>query len=124
MKRIMFDHVGVFRTEEGMAHALQQIRELKARYQNIRVADTGKVFNTDLLSAWELGNLLDIAEVTTVSALERKESRGAHAREDYPDRDDKEWLKHTLAWLKETGNIELRYKPVTITKFQPKKWVY
>ncbi len=124
MKRIMFDHVGVFRTEEGMAHALQKIRELKARYQNIRVADTGKVFNTDLLSAWELGNLLDIAEVTTVSALERKESRGAHAREDYPDRDDKEWLKHTLAWLKETGNIELRYKPVTITKFQPKKRVY
>ncbi len=124
MKRIMFDYVGVFRTEEGMAEALQKIRELKARYKNIRIDDTGKVFNTDLLSAWELGNLLDIAEVTTVSALERKESRGAHAREDYPDRDDKNWLKHTLAWLKDTGNIELRYKPVTITKFQPKKRVY
>ncbi len=124
MKRVMFDHVGVFRTEEGMANALEKIRELKARFKNVRVSDTGKIFNTDLLSAWELGNLLDIAEVTTISALERKESRGAHAREDYPDRDDKNWLKHTLAWLKETGNIELRYKPVTITKFQPKKRVY
>jgi succinate dehydrogenase / fumarate reductase flavoprotein subunit len=124
MKRVMFDHVGVFRTEEGMKEALQKIRELKERFQNVKITDSGKVFNTELLSAWELGNLLDIAEVTTVSALARKESRGAHAREDYSERDDKEWLKHTLAWLKEPGNIELRYKPVVITKFQPKKRVY
>jgi len=85
--------------------------------------DCGKVFNTDLLNAWEIGNLLDLAEVTAASALARKESRGAHAREDFPKRDDKNWLKHTLAWLKD-GEIRLRYKPVVITKYQPKERVY
>ncbi len=124
MKGVMFDHVGVFRTEEGMTEALQKIRELKERFRYIHLDDTDKKFNTELLSAWELANLLDIAEVTAASAVARKESRGAHAREDYPERDDANWLKHTLAWLKEPGNIELRYKPVTITKFQPKKRVY
>lgn len=123
MKSVMFDHVGVFRTEEGMADALQKVRELKERFKHIHLDDTGQKFNTELLSAWELANLLDIAEVTAASALARKESRGAHAREDYPERDDANWLKHTLAWLK-PGNIDLRYKPATITKFQPKKRVY
>ncbi len=123
MKSIMFDHVGVFRTEEGITKALQKIRELKERFKYIHLDDTDKKFNTELLSAWELANLLDIAEVTAASALARKESRGAHAREDYPERNDANWLKHTLAWLK-PGNIDLRYKPVTITKFQPKKRVY
>ena len=80
-------------------------------------------FNTDVLEAWELGCQLDIAEVTAVSALNRKESRGGHAREDFPKRDDQEWLKHTLIH-KEDGKFCIDYKPVVITKYQPKERVY
>jgi succinate dehydrogenase / fumarate reductase flavoprotein subunit len=123
MQEVMFDHVSVFRTEEGMKGALKVIRKLKEEFKVVRVDDQGVVFNTDLLEAWELGCLLDSAEVTTVSALERKESRGAHAREDYPDRLDKKWLKHTIAFLKPDG-VDLKYKPVTITRFEPKERVY
>jgi succinate dehydrogenase / fumarate reductase, flavoprotein subunit len=123
MKSVMFEHVGVFRTEAGMKRALEEIRSLKERYQHVHLDDRGKMFNMDLLNAWELGNLLDLAEVVTASALARTESRGAHAREDYPTRDDKNWLKHTLAWTVD-GKIDLRYKPVIITKYQPKERVY
>jgi succinate dehydrogenase / fumarate reductase flavoprotein subunit len=87
------------------------------------VQDTGRIFNTELLNAWELGNMLDVAEVVAVSALNRTESRGGHSREDYPNRDDQNWLKHTLAW-KKNGRLEIGYKPVTITKYQPKERVY
>jgi succinate dehydrogenase / fumarate reductase flavoprotein subunit len=123
MKKVMNDLVGVFRTEEGMASALETIIELQERFKHIRVDDKGKIFNTDLLATWELGNLLDLAQVTTVTALKRRESRGAHAREDYPRRDDENWMKHSLAWLSD-GQVELRYKPVVITKFEPKERVY
>jgi succinate dehydrogenase / fumarate reductase flavoprotein subunit len=123
MKSVMNDHVGVFRTEEGMQNALQVIQELKERFKHVQVGDRGKIFNTDILNTWELGNLLDLAEVTTVSALARRESRGAHAREDYPKRDDQDWMKHTLAWLRD-DDVELRYKPVTLTRFEPKERVY
>lgn len=123
MKTLMNDYVGVFRTEEGMKEALQKIRELKERFKHVQVDDQGKIFNTDLLNTWELGNLLDLAEVTTASALARTESRGAHARDDYPNRDDQNWLKHSLAWLQD-GDVKLCYKPVVITKFEPKERVY
>jgi succinate dehydrogenase / fumarate reductase flavoprotein subunit len=123
MKREMFNHMGVFRTEETMTHALNKIHELQERLKHIQLTDTGKVFNTELLNAWELSNLLELAEVTTVSALARQESRGGHAREDFPKRDDQNWLKHTLAWKKD-GKITLGYKPVVITKYQPKERVY
>ncbi len=123
MKSVMFEHVGVFRVEAGMEKALAKVRELRQRFKNIRVQDHGKIFNTELLNAWEIGNLLELAEVTTVSALARTESRGAHARDDYARRDDANWLKHTLAWMKD-GKIELAYKPVVLTKYEPKERVY
>ena len=119
MKSVMSDHVGVFRVEEGMQQAVDKIREIKERFKNIRVDDQGLKYNMNLIEAWELSNMLDIAEVTAVSALARKESRGAHSRDDHPERDDENWLKHTLAWL-ENGGVRLGYKPVQITKYQPK----
>jgi len=123
MKTIMFDDVGVFRTEEGMAAALKKVNELQERFKQVKVQDTGKIFNTELLNAWEMGNLLDMAEVITASALNRKESRGGHARDDYPERDDEKWLKHTLVWKKD-GKLTIGYKPVVMTRFEPKKRVY
>jgi succinate dehydrogenase / fumarate reductase flavoprotein subunit len=123
MKTVMFEHVGVFRTEAGIRQALNTIRTLKERYKDIGVDDHGKAFNMDLLTAWELGNQLDLAEIITASALARTESRGAHAREDYPKRDDINWLKHTLAW-RQDETIRLGYKPVMITRFQPKERIY
>ena len=123
MKNIMFTDVGVYRTEEGMKEALEKVRELQKRFKDVKVSDTGRVFNTELLNAWELGNLLDIAEVVAASALNRKESRGGHSRVDYPDRDDENWLKHTLV-SKKNDKLEISYKPVVITKYQPKARVY
>jgi len=120
----MMDFVGVFREEKGMQTAVDKVRELKSRYAQVVVMDKGRRFNTDLLEAWELRNLLDLAEITAVSALNRTESRGAHSREDYPDRDDTDWLKHTLAGFDENGEVKIEYKPVTITQFQPKERVY
>jgi succinate dehydrogenase / fumarate reductase flavoprotein subunit len=123
MKSVMMQDVGVYRTEEGMSLALDKVVELQERYKGVTVQDQGKIFNTDMLNTWELGCLLDAAEVTAATALARKESRGAHAREDYPTRDDKKWMKHSLAWL-EDGKVRLDYKPVTVTKYQPEKRVY
>jgi succinate dehydrogenase / fumarate reductase flavoprotein subunit len=123
MKKVMFDLVGIYRNEKDMQTAIDKIHELQQRYQQVRVTDTGKIFNTELINAWELGNMLELAEVIAVSALNRKESRGGHSREDYPNRDDKDWLKHTLV-TKQADEIKIGYKPVTITKYQPKERVY
>jgi len=120
---VMMDNVGVYRTEALLAAALPRVRELKERYGRVHVDDKGSVFNTDLLEAREVGYLLDCAETTVVSALARKESRGAHAREDYPERDDVNFLQHTLAYRAE-GGPRLAYKPVTITRFEPKPRTY
>ena len=124
MKKVMFDDMGIFRSGKGMENALKIIRELKQRYQDVTVTDTGKIFNMELMNVWELGNLLDLAELTTVSAIARTESRGGHSREDFPDRDDKNWLRHTLAFVDGQGRIELKYKPVVITKYEPKVRTY
>jgi succinate dehydrogenase / fumarate reductase flavoprotein subunit len=124
MKKVMFDEMGIFRSGKGMENALRIVRELKERFKHVTVTDTGRIFNLELLNVWELGNLLDLAEVTTVSAIARTESRGGHSREDYPDRDDKNWLKHSLAWVRADGRIDLKYKPVVITKYEPKVRTY
>jgi succinate dehydrogenase flavoprotein subunit len=123
MKKVMFEDVGIYRTGSVMESALDKILELKDRFKQVRVTDTGKIFNTELLNAWELGNMLDVSELVTVCALNRTESRGGHSREDYPNRDDQTWLKHTLAW-KDNGKVHVDYKPVVITKYQPKARVY
>jgi succinate dehydrogenase / fumarate reductase flavoprotein subunit len=120
---VMMDNVGVYRDEPLLTAAQHTVRELRDRYARVTVADKGKVFNTELLEAREVGYLLDCAEATVQAALARKESRGGHAREDFPDRDDVNFLTHSLAFR--TGDLpELRYKPVTITKFQPKPRSY
>ena len=123
---VMMEGVGVYRDETLLTNAVKEIQRLKGEYQRVRVEDTGSVFNTDLLEARELGYLLDASEATAVSALARKESRGAHSREDYPERDDEKYLAHTLVWrgAGEAPATKIDYKPVTITKFEPKPRVY
>jgi succinate dehydrogenase flavoprotein subunit len=124
MKKVMFDDMGIFRNGKGMENALNVVRELKKRFQHVRPTDTGSIFNMELMNIWELGNLLDLAELTTVSAITRTESRGGHSREDYPERDDKNWLKHSMVWMTPEGKIDLKYKPVVMTKFEPKVRTY
>ncbi|MHB0924083.1 MAG: FAD-dependent oxidoreductase [Bellilinea sp.] len=123
MRQVMMDNVGVFRTEEGLAQAVEKVQELRERFKQVKVGDTSKIFNTELLNTWELGNMLDLALVTSITALDRKESRGAHARDDFPSRDDQNWLKHSLAWM-DGDKLRLDYKPVVITKYAPKERVY
>jgi succinate dehydrogenase / fumarate reductase flavoprotein subunit len=119
----MMDDVGVFRIEAQMQAAVSKVQELQERFRHVSLQDKGSHFNTELLEAIELGYLLDLAEVTAASALARQESRGAHSREDFVERDDENWLKHTLAYRTESG-VELKYKPVTITRFEPKPRTY
>ena len=123
---VMMDNVGVYRDEALLSAAIAEIGRLKEEYTRVRVEDTGSVFNTDLLEARELGYLLDTAEATAVSARARKESRGAHSREDFPDRDDAKFLAHTMIWRGSHGAPaeKIDYKPVVITKFEPKPRVY
>ncbi|MER6219852.1 succinate dehydrogenase flavoprotein subunit [Streptomyces sp. 900105755] len=121
-------NVMVFRTEQTIKTAVEKIAELRERYKNVSIQDKGKRFNTDLLEAIELGNLLDLAEVMAVSALARKESRGGHYREDYPNRDDVNFMRHTMAY-REVGDdgaesIRLDYKPVVQTRYQPMERKY
>jgi succinate dehydrogenase / fumarate reductase flavoprotein subunit len=123
LQQVMMDDIGVFRVEDQMQAAVAKIHDLQKRYQHVSLQDKGKRFNTELLEAIELRSLLDLAEVTAESALARKESRGAHSREDYPQRDDETWLKHTLAYRTGDG-VTLKYTPVSITRFQPKPRAY
>ena len=124
MRVTMMDNVSVFRTEENLTRALDTVRSLKTRYENVAVRDKGKVFNRELIDVIELGYLLDLAEVITLGALFRKESRGAHSREDYPDRDDQNFLVHTMIRMDEDGEPNIFTKPVSITRFQPQERKY
>ena len=118
LRSTMDQHAGVYRTGEGLAKALEIIREIKDRSTRAPVADKSKVYNSNLFHALELENLLDLAEVTVAGALTREESRGAHSRRDFVARDDETWMRHTLAWHTDTGP-RLDYKPVTITTWNP-----
>jgi succinate dehydrogenase / fumarate reductase flavoprotein subunit len=124
LQDMMMSHVGVFRTSQGLLEAQTTLRSLKDRYQRAKIDDHGKRFNTDLLEALELGALLDLADATIASCLHRTESRGGHFREDYPKRDDANWLKHALIYKEQDGNHEFRHKPVVITRFQPMERKY
>ena len=123
MQEVMMEKVSVFRTEQPMSEALEEVKELKKRYQMIALMDKGSCFNRDLLDALELGYMLDLAEVITMSALYRKESRGAHSREDFPARNDENYLVHTLVRYSDKGP-QIFEKPVTITRFQPQERKY
>ena len=123
MQEVMMEKVSVFRMKSPITEALEKIKELKDRYQMIALQDKGNCFNRDLLDALELGHMLDLAEVIAMGALHREESRGAHSREDYPERNDETYLVHTLVRLTDKGP-QIFEKPVTITRFQPKERKY
>jgi len=115
MQRIMQNHAAVFRTKDTLKEGQELIDAAYKDYANIKIADRSMIWNSDLAEALELGNLLAQAVVTMHTALNREESRGAHAREDFPDRDDKKWLKHSLASIDSNDKVSIDYKPVTLT---------
>jgi succinate dehydrogenase / fumarate reductase flavoprotein subunit len=119
----MMDKAGVFRDTNGLMKMRDKLRELRERYRCVKVEDCGRKYNTELLEVIELGGMIDISETLVDGALARQESRGAHFREDFPKRDDANWLKHTLAYQTSSGT-EFKYKPVTITTFEPKERKY
>jgi succinate dehydrogenase / fumarate reductase flavoprotein subunit len=112
MQRVMQNHAAVFRTGESLEEGVARLGEDYATFADVQVADRSLIWNTDLIETLELDNLLDQALVTMHSAANRQESRGAHAREDYPNRDDQLWLKHTLAWVHGRGEVRVGYRPV------------
>jgi len=116
-------HVGVFRTDKGLTGALERIKELADRAHRLRLADRGRVYNTDLITCLELQNMLEIAEVMVAGALARTESRGAQARRDFPKRDDQRWLIHTMAARTPDGP-RLGSLAVAITRWEPVERTY
>lgn len=123
MQNTMTANVGIYRNGKDMAQAVETLRELRERYKTVRAADSSNAFNTNVLEVLELGNLLDLAYISATCALNRTESRGAHAREDYIERDDPNWLHHTLAWLR-ADEIILGHKPVDTSRWKPKPRKY
>jgi succinate dehydrogenase / fumarate reductase flavoprotein subunit len=131
MQRTMQKHAAVFRTGDSLQEGVDKMNSIYTSYNDVKVSDRGLIWNSDLMETFELANLLDCAQVSVQCALNRKESRGAHAREDFPDRDDANWMKHSLAWLDEKGQVSIDYRPVhtyTLTDdveyIAPKKRTY
>jgi succinate dehydrogenase / fumarate reductase flavoprotein subunit len=123
MQELMSAKVGIYRNGQDMRDALDELTQLRTEYREIGCSDTRERFNTELLDVIELGYLLDNALITAASAENRRESRGAHAREDFPERDDDQWLKHTLAWL-DGDDVTLGSKPVDVSRWEPKPRAY
>jgi succinate dehydrogenase / fumarate reductase flavoprotein subunit len=125
-RKVMEDHAGVFRTDEIMAEGVEKVKALREKLKDVRLGDQSKVFNTARIEALELENLIDIGMAIVLSALERKESRGAHSRPDYTERDDVNWLKHSV-YFKEGDRLDykpVQTKPLTVETFPPKPRVY
>ncbi len=124
LKENMTNDCGIYRNAEQLERCHSVVKKLQKRFEKVRIADRGALFNTELVEALELSNMLEFSEIIVHGGRERKESRGAHARTDYPKRDDVDWLKHTLAYHTADGAIQLKYKPVVITKHQPEERKY
>jgi succinate dehydrogenase / fumarate reductase flavoprotein subunit len=120
----MFDLAFVVRTEEGLSKMQEILGGLRERYDRVAITDKGSIYNTDLMEVVELGYLLDCADTLVAGALVRTESRGAHFRDDYPTRDDDNWLKHTLAYREDDGSIRMEYKPVKLGPYVPMERKY
>jgi succinate dehydrogenase / fumarate reductase flavoprotein subunit len=123
MQNRMTSDCAVFRNAANLRKLAEDVKALRERYNRIRIDDKSRQFNMDLIDALELGRMLDVVEVMVAGAVAREESRGAHSRTDFPKRDDAKWLKHTLAWKKD-GKVTFDYRPVVITRFQPKERTY
>ena len=112
MQKVMQNHAAVFRTGESLDEGVELLKKTFSTLDDVKVSDRSLIWNTDLVETMELENLMLNATATIQSAANRLESRGAHAREDYPDRDDVSWMKHTLAWVDESGKVDFDYRPV------------